>query len=207
MKKCTIEGCERPLKSRGRCQSHYVELRNEENRLAGNLCAFDGCDRPVLYSHDLCRSHYRQVTESGKELRSLQWRSKPVDGVNGQRLCRGCQEWKDRTAFSGNRTLCRRCTRLTGKYGLTATEFDALLAKQGGRCAICGTTDPGGNTGMWHVDHDHRCCDRKNGGSCSRCTAGLLCNRCNMGLGYFKDDPVRLARAAAYLKRVRALPE
>lgn len=28
---------------------------------------------------------------------------------------------------------------------------------------------------------------------------GQLCGRCNMGLGHFKDDPVRLQRAAQYI--------
>lgn len=65
-----------------------------------------------------------------------------------------------------------------------------------GRCGICGTTDPGGK-GYWHLDHDHNCCPPGKG--CSTCVRGLLCHHCNIGLGCFKDDVLRLRAAIRWV--------
>jgi Recombination endonuclease VII len=69
--------------------------------------------------------------------------------------------------------------------GLSATEYDALLAKQNGACAICRR--------RWKerlcVDHCHL----------TGMIRGLLCRRCNLGLGYMKDDQASLIAAVAYL--------
>jgi predicted nucleic acid-binding Zn ribbon protein len=73
-------------------------------------------------------------------------------------------------------------------YGITQPEFDARLVAQGGRCAICGSAEPGGKGGF-ALDHDHAT-DR---------VRGLLCTNCNMGLGRFRDDPALLRAAADYL--------
>lgn len=82
-------------------------------------------------------------------------------------------------------------------YGLTVDSHTALLLKQEGVCAIC--RQPGQN---WaernlNVDHDHA----------SLQVRGLLCGRCNLGLGYFKDAPGLLAAAIDYLKNPPALTE
>lgn len=82
------------------------------------------------------------------------------------------------------------------RHGVTLDQYDALLAAQGGGCAICGSTNPRGR-GRFHVDHDHACCPGKK--SCGSCVRGLLCGNCNPGLGAFGDDPDRLLAAAAYL--------
>lgn len=73
-------------------------------------------------------------------------------------------------------------------YGITTADYEALLAGQGGRCAICGTTEPKGK-GRFHVDHCHE----------SNVVRGLLCHHCNLGLGNFKDDTERLRGAISYL--------
>ena len=84
----------------------------------------------------------------------------------------------------------------TSRFGITLAEYEALLQKQGGRCAICGTKPNGERLA---VDHDHACCPGKR--SCGKCVRGLLCGHCNRGLGHFNDREALLARALAYLSR------
>jgi hypothetical protein len=92
------------------------------------------------------------------------------------------------------------------RYGLTLESFAALLASQGGVCAICGTDDPQGRYDQWHIDHDQTCCPTPRGkhGCCGRCIRGLLCAACNLGLGKFRDESALLRAAADYIERFRA---
>ena len=82
------------------------------------------------------------------------------------------------------------------RYGLTGEDFAAILAGQGGACAICRMNEPGGQGG-WHLDHDHTCCSGKT--LCGDCTRGVLCARCNLGLGQFRDSVTSLLAAAEYV--------
>jgi hypothetical protein len=78
------------------------------------------------------------------------------------------------------------------KYGITSAEFDAMLAAQGGCCAICGTDRPSGNG--WHLDHDHAYAARD-----ARGHRGVLCGRCNQAIGLFRENPDVMRRAIGYL--------
>ena len=82
-------------------------------------------------------------------------------------------------------------------YGMTVEDYERMLAKQNGKCAICKTEDPGGP--RFYIDHDHSCCNGRK--SCGKCIRGLLCNNCNNGLGRFKDSIESLASALAYLSQ------
>jgi hypothetical protein len=81
---------------------------------------------------------------------------------------------------------------LKSKYGITSDDRDAMLASQEFRCAICKDDAPGGH-GTWHVDHCHD----------TGAVRGLLCTRCNMGLGQFRDNTEFLSNAIAYLNEPR----
>ncbi len=87
------------------------------------------------------------------------------------------------------------------RHGLDAARFDAILARQGSRCAICGTpqTDEPGR--RLAVDHDHSHCPGKTG--CPECVRGLLCIHCNNILRSAKDDPAILRAAIDYLAGAR----
>ena len=69
------------------------------------------------------------------------------------------------------------------KYGLSTTMRDALLAKQGFKCALCyeSLTLRGART---HVDHDHE----------SGRVRGILCNRCNWYMAKVDADPSIIQR-------------
>lgn len=75
-------------------------------------------------------------------------------------------------------------------YGIGWPEYTAMSIAQDGKCAICGTTKPGGNAKRFHIDHCH---DTKE-------VRGLLCTSCNQGIGRFKHLPHVLEKAAAYLR-------
>lgn len=133
--------------------------------------------------------------------------------ADGFRQCMECLEWKmpeqfRRTRKGHDNPNCVECTgdspkhddRLR-KYGLTKDQFEALLQRQGGTCAIPGCTETGVETRagkrMLHVDHDHACCPA--GRSCGKCIRGLLCFRHNTGLGKFGDSVEGLLNALEYL--------
>ncbi len=86
----------------------------------------------------------------------------------------------------------QRSGHLLRKYGISQADYDALLAAQGGGCALCGKTaaEQTRYTEFLHVDHDH----------VTGRVRGLLCDQHNLLLGRFNDDPALLRRAADYLE-------
>jgi len=80
---------------------------------------------------------------------------------------------------------------LKSKYGLSEADWDDLFARQGKRCAVCGTAD---SEAQWRTDHDH----------VSGRVRGILCHHCNVALGHFRDIPARLRAAALYLEGAQA---
>lgn len=87
----------------------------------------------------------------------------------------------------------RRAT-LRREYNITKEEYDSMNNKQRGVCAIC-SGDNSGSTKFQFlvVDHDHS----------SGYVRGLLCSRCNMALGGFRDSPDMLHNALEYLDQFR----
>lgn len=75
-------------------------------------------------------------------------------------------------------------------YGITEVDYQHLLNLQGGACAICKTTEPGGKQKVFHVDHCHE----------TGIVRGLLCNKCNIGIGMLRDDATIVRAAADYLE-------
>ena len=74
-------------------------------------------------------------------------------------------------------------------YDITIDQYNKLLEKQNHCCAICGATASGGRCQYLHVDHCHATQEIR----------GLLCEKCNRGLGMFNDSQVNLKAAIDYL--------
>jgi len=90
-----------------------------------------------------------------------------------------------------NRDRFRRYD-LRHRYGVTPEWYDKQKALQGGRCAVCGTTDTGDKRwGRFCIDHNHT----------TGAVRALLCSSCNRVLGLFKESAARLRAAADYLEK------
>lgn len=92
-------------------------------------------------------------------------------------ICYRCKYDRRTAQYKLNQNAKRR------GYLLTLEEYNALLEKQNGQCAICK------DEAKLVVDHDHG----------SGKVRGLLCNNCNAGLGMLKDSPDILRAASQYI--------
>jgi hypothetical protein len=81
---------------------------------------------------------------------------------------------------------------LNDLYGITSQEYTFLLQQQNNKCACCGVDQ--GDVASFNVDHDHSNGDVR----------GLLCRRCNLGIGQLGDKVDGLLAAIAYLQNQAA---
>lgn len=132
--------------------------------------------------------------------------------------CKKCGELKPLTEYSfkrptgrkpGYQTRCKLCCAQDTKdwyiknehrkrdlylkrtYGISELEYEAMLLSQNNSCKICNkefSTTWGADAPV--VDHCHA----------AGHVRGILCNECNRGLGYFRDNPDALYRASVYIK-------
>lgn len=104
--------------------------------------------------------------------------------------CNDCINHQRKVSHRSDRGLFKR-------LGITEEQYRGMLARQGDRCLICGNLESGKRAERGFplsVDHCHT----------TNKVRGLLCNKCNLGIGNFNDDPARLEAAAAYLRRHEA---
>lgn len=135
---------------------------------------------------------------------------------SGVKKCCRCKERKPISDFhkrnrnsDGLRSECIACTRVQEhayrnrnpdvgylnkvkhNYGLTKAHLEAMIIAQDGRCAICGIDDE-----KLVVDHSHA----------SGRIRGMLCAKCNAGLGMFGDNKEYLLKAIEYLNNAEMVP-
>lgn len=124
-------------------------------------------------------------------------------GSNRQRkdgldlYCRECRNRAARERYRSDPEGFRQQTKwrqIKSLYGLTKADWMTLFDAQQGRCAICGTAlavEVGSRR-----DKDRTCVDHCHETGKVR---GLLCGRCNLGIGYLRHDPELLRKAERYL--------
>jgi hypothetical protein len=84
-----------------------------------------------------------------------------------------------------------RATTSARKLGVSVEEYNAMVARQNGLCAICGGPERPGV--KLSIDHNHR----------TNVVRELLCQKCNFMIGYADENPERLEAAAEYVRRHR----
>lgn len=134
-----------------------------------------------------CMSEYRK-----------EWCQRPE--VKERLAKRAAEKWASKSAHEKAESI-RRTSELRRekgyhlkKYGLDTEGYKAILAQQGGVCAIC--SEPNKRAKLYPVDHDHACCPGDE--SCGNCIRGILCFTCNVRLGVIESP--WLERANEYLR-------
>lgn len=114
-------------------------------------------------------------------------------------ICTRCKEAKPETSEffplhnkkkNGLDSWCRKC-RSTYRNGIRRGNYRNVISDEDlkdllasvNQCVICGKQE------ALVVDHDH----------VTGKIRGLLCNKCNMGIGLLQDDPMLLEFARIYL--------
>lgn len=156
------------------------------------------------YSQEQCNPRWRCICHclSMTEWHHLVWKrmmKKMRTSNDDTKQCRKCLRTLPVTNFrftniSENKrhNICRACRQIHRQVTRNANreEYETLLEKQNNVCAICGITAEEIGKKLV-IDHNHETLKIR----------GLLCWRCNSGLGFFKDNQAHLAMAIEYLVR------
>lgn len=134
-----------------------------------------------------------------KQLKLITQFYKNNRGLHGRRpSCNVCTNEKEKQVLKADPERFKRYSRQTDlkkKYGISVSDYNALVEKQNGVCIICSQpsirVDRDGISRLV-VDHCHT----------TGKVRGLLCHNCNVALGLFKDDPDLLQKAKEYLQNV-----
>lgn len=136
-------------------------------------------------SLDKRREHSRRYSKEHKEEFACKMRR--LREQNPEECRRKAQEWRDKSQQRIADTSF--AYRLRYFYSLTVEDYRELESRQGGKCSICGAHQDDLEQCLC-VDHCHK----------TGRVRGLLCVKCNAGVGMFSDNPKILAAAIRYLK-------
>jgi hypothetical protein len=114
--------------------------------------------------------------------------------------------YKHKLGIDGIRADCKKCCNISSKKwninnrekirsvynywntGVTSELYTEFLNLHDDKCAICKKTTKENHKSL-AIDHDHKTMKIR----------GLLCNRCNLGIGYLEDNVAFLKSAIEYI--------
>lgn len=151
-------------------------------------------------------SEGKQRCRTCRELKKLSEYRKSSNYRNGYtNSCIPCERDRRKTYYRDNREVMMRKHQewrkanpeyflrrdLKRLYRISLEEYGALLRRQNNVCACCGSNEPGGryDNDRFHVDHDH----------VTGAVRGLLCHKCNTGIGLLGDSTDGVMKALMYL--------
>jgi hypothetical protein len=141
----------------------------------------------------------RKLTESPEARERRLARCRAYQKAHRKEINEAKREYEARKALEDpayrerRREKNRKCARRTNyrvNYGITIDEYDRMLARQRGRCAICKRKQEETRTPQKRLGVDHSHATRK--------VRELLCQHCNLMLGFAGDDANALVRGAIY---------
>jgi hypothetical protein len=178
-----------PPKNRGRRKPIHVGLFEEDAKRI---------ERQRQWSRDYYWRHRElELSRAKSERRKAQRRAWVL--ANRAKVTESSRKWRKKNAakLKARESLRKRdadkIKRYTLKrtYGVTLEWFQATLAAQDKRCAICNREFGDSREESPRVDHNHS----------TGAVRGVLCNKCNRAIGFFDENLNALRSAIAYLER------
>jgi len=102
--------------------------------------------------------------------------------------CKSCTKEYSKNQHIKNKNK-RKNQKLVKAYGITLAQKMEMIENQNNKCAICNIDL--NSIKSAHVDHCHT----------TNKVRGILCTKCNPGIGYFQDNLKLLKSAIKYLKK------
>ncbi len=174
------------------------------------ICKVKSCNKPSR-TKQLCDMHYTRTYRYGQL--EIPFSEVEEYAQNGAYKCQSCSLFKDRLDFSSDKSTkygvcayCKQChskkqkksysenktrhknSSLKSRFGITLKQYNVLLSKQNFRCAICLRSEIDNGKSL-AVDHNHT----------TGAIRGLLCIKCNFGIGQFEDNTELLKKTIRYL--------
>jgi hypothetical protein len=144
---------------------------------------------------------YRSLTEEQREKIRADARARYNRDIEKNRARQRAKRTANREAVNANMREYQRRNKdkyyeynAANRYGVPRAVIQAHRATAS-VCEICG--DPPAPKKRLAIDHDHA----------TGVLRGMLCHTCNLGLGAFKDDVLRIHKAALYLAKHKAKGE
>ena len=171
----------------------------------GRTCISEGCERPprAKTKPGLCsacmakESYHRKNPDAPRHPigHHGRWKNKNCEcgePVHCKGLCASC--YRKQYTPPKRTSEQARASRIKHRYGITIEQYQKMVEERNNLCDVCGNPPSESNTrAHWNkklcIDHNHD----------TGRVRGLLCNDCNLAVGYGKTPDI-LERAAKYLR-------
>lgn len=215
--KCHVHNCTQPVVAKGLCRKHYMRVQRHGDVEETRPDDWGKREKHPAYSSwcNLRRYHHLNMQESwkadfwefvkdvperpesaqaqrcdstkpwGKD--NFYWKEKRGSSKDVKEYMR---EWRKKARQANPEYYLEQD--LKKNYGVTLEWYRNTLSKQNNVCAICKNPEVAvirGKVVAMAVDHCHKTGKAR----------GLLCTRCNRGLGLFNDNVDNLKSAIEYL--------
>jgi len=216
--KCHVHSCTQPVIGRGLCRKHYMRVHRNGTVEETRPSDWGQREKHPAYSAwaNLRRNHRLNLPESWRKdfwafVKDVPEKPAKASAMRADSTKPWSADnfyWKEKRGSSEDRKEYMRewhrkaraanveyylAADLKKNYGVTLEWYRETLAKQNNVCAICKEPEKvviRGKLIAMPVDHCHETGKAR----------GLLCTKCNRGIGLFSDSVDKLQSAIDYLK-------
>lgn len=150
-------------------------------------CTKCGVEKPLSEFHNKkqAKDGLDFWCKSCKSTANKAWRESDVK--NSENNTKRARAWN--LANKEKRQIIIQRNNYKKRYGLSVDQKQAMVNEQGGKCAICKSSLKDAHDAC--VDHCHT----------TNTIRGILCRKCNLGIGHFNDSIQALTEAINYLSK------